>query len=374
MAKELSTSLLEFGVDLYKQLLAENKQGSNIVCSPFSIAAALSMTLAGARCGTAQQIERALHIGADEAHKQFSNFLSQLDGYAPGVILHVANRLYPEKTFDILEGYAALLKNSYRTTIQTVDFKSCSDEVRLQINKWVEEVTQSKICDLLPEGLLSPSTLLVLVNAVYFKGLWDQEFQERSTYKAEFHESRHKTKMTDMMHMESSFRMGRSDELKATALELPYKGESASMVIILPDEIDGLSALEETLTASSLSRLLSSMAAPTSVLLELPKFKAEQATSLKQSLSALGISDLFCCDANLSGISSVEGLKVSDAVHKAFVEVNERGTEAAAATAFMGVGCCMPTGIPFSVSHPFLFLIRTHNPDVILFVGSVREV
>lgn len=290
------------------------------------------------------------------------------------VTLNMGNKMFLEKTFDVLKEYKDLLKEAYRSTIQPANFLSDAEAVRLEINKWVEEVTQSKIRDLIAEGVLSCETALVLVNAIYFKGLWDFQFNPEATSKREFHETKDKSTMVDMMYKQAKFRTGYCDQLKVTVLEIPYKGSKTSMVVLLPNNIGDLSALEEAMTASKISNLLASMGEPSLVDLNLPRFKLEQTTNLKKQLEAMGINDLFSDRADLSGISSKAQLKVSDAIHKAFVEVNEEGTEAAAATCVTMVARCAVMGMPFNVNHPFLFLIRSRDPNVILFMGSVRQI
>lgn len=373
MSADLGQPVVHFAVDFYKQLLTESGAHGNIFFSPFSIVAAMSMTLAGAKNDTARQIEGALNISGSLAPKQFSNFLHILDSYQLGVVLHVANRLYTEKSFRPLESYTVLLKEFYNSTVTSVNFLLSADKARLEINEWVKDITQSKISDLIPEGIVHAGTLLVLVNAIYFKGLWENEFSLNATSKQEFHESNSKTTTVDMMHRNAGFKMCHCDELKIQTLEIPYKGSKMSMLVLLPDEIEGLSAMEERLTAAKLSNLLSNMGNPTLVDVRLPKFKIEQTTDLKKRFEAMEVHDLFSNNADLSGINGEKNLKVSDAIHKAFLEVNEEGTEAAAATAVMTVECCARFALAFTVDHPFLFLIRCHDPDVILFVGSVRS-
>ncbi|CAN8000386.1 unnamed protein product [Ixodes hexagonus] len=375
MSSDLGNSLLSFSVDLYKKLKCQDGGTGNVICSPFSIAAALSMTLAGARHNTAKQISDALHVEQDTVHANFANFLSKLPGYAPDVVLHVANRLYSEQTYEALKEFTSVLQKSYGSSIEQVDFRHNADKARLQVNAWVEDVTRSKIKDILAEGVVKPSTALIIVNAVYFKGLWDEQFNPEATFKQAFHETADRSKQVDMMYQSKPFRFCEYPQLKVRALEIPYRGRKTCMVILLPDEVDGLSTFEEGLTASKLAEILQGLSDHGDVDLSLPKFKLEQAVGLNSVLAAMGMEDLFApsrCD--LSGISGKKDLVVSDAVHKAFVEVNEEGTEAAAATAMLVQCYCAKFSIRFVVDHPFLFLIRSHEPDVILFVGSMRQV
>uniref|UniRef100_A0A1E1XBS3 Putative serpin n=1 Tax=Amblyomma aureolatum TaxID=187763 RepID=A0A1E1XBS3_9ACAR len=376
MAADLSSATLAFSFDLYKQLLAfASGSGRNVVVSPFSIATTLSMTLAGARGRTADEIAAVLHTGKlNDVHSNFSQFHAKLSGLAPDVTLEVANRLYCEKTFSILEEYTAALKKCYGSAVVPVNFKTEAEQARLAVNAWVEEATKSKIKDLLPVGTVDYDTALVLVNAVYFKGLWKEPFKPRRTSQKVFHTSKDKTKTVDMMRNEGEYRCcEKCDDLKASAIEIPYKGGKTSMLILLPDEVEGLADLEAALTPSKLANVLKCLGYAKTVILSLPRFKVEQATNLKETLCIMGVKDLFSDTADLSGIDGKQELTVSAAVHKAFVEVNEEGTEAAAATVMPAANSC---DIPpkFTVDHPFMFLIRSHDPDVVLFIGSVRDI
>ncbi|CAN8009592.1 unnamed protein product, partial [Ixodes pacificus] len=376
MEASLSNPILNFSVDLYKQLKPSGKDtAGNVFCSPFSIAAALSMALAGARGNTAKQIAAILHSNDDKIHNHFSSFLCKLPSYAPDVALHIANRMYSEQTFHPKAEYTTLLQKSYDSTIKAVDFAGNADRVRQEVNAWVEEATRSKIRDLLAPGTVDASTSLILVNAIYFKGLWDSQFKPSATKPEDFHLTPQTSKTVDMMHQKGDFKMGHCSDLKVTALEIPYKGNKMSMIILLPEDVEGLSVLEEHLTAPKLSALLGGMNVTSDVNLRLPKFKLEQSIGLKDVLMAMGLKDFFTSLANLSGISATENLCASDVIHKAFVEVNEEGTEAAAATAIPIMLCCaiFPEVVNFFVDHPFMFLIHSHDPDVVLFMGSIRE-
>ncbi|KAH7941951.1 hypothetical protein HPB49_018816 [Dermacentor silvarum] len=308
MDSVLGTSLLKFSVDIYKQLYLGSECHGNIFYSPFSIAAALSMTLAGARNRTAQQLRDALHVTNEQSHhRHFSSFLrDKISGYAPDVKLHVANRIYRERSFG-----------------------------RLPHFDWVELVTSSKIKDLLPPGIVDSWTLLVLVNAVHFKGLWKDQFDSLCTQRHDFYLDSSNKKAVEMMVQNNDYRMARSDELKLTALEVPYKCLNTSLVILLPQDVDGIDFL---------------------------------------SNNCIGVKDLFSTDCDLSGICENSKVSVTKVIHKAYMEINEEGTEAAAATAEIVLECLLISRkIRFVVDHPFLFLIMCNDPELVLFMGSVRE-
>ncbi|KAL1435304.1 hypothetical protein MTO96_011216 [Rhipicephalus appendiculatus] len=303
MSSELSAAISAFAVDLYKHILSENGGMKNIVVSPFSIAAALSMTLAGARQHTADEIVDVLHVKGDAVHSLFSELLANISAYAPDVVLDVANCLYAEKSYKILDEYVAALQKYYNTTVVPVDFKSEAEAARLVINAWVEEVTKSKISELLPFGAVDCDCVLVLVNAIYFKGLWEKQFSPQATTLKEFHVSKDAASKVNMMHMQAEFKVNlRCSDLNATAVEIPYKGGKISMVILLPREVDGLPHLEGTLTPSKLSDIFTGLDAA-NVALSLPRFKVELSVNIKEVLQSMGVQDLFSHEADLSGIS-----------------------------------------------------------------------
>uniref|UniRef100_A0A131XN02 Putative serine proteinase inhibitor n=1 Tax=Hyalomma excavatum TaxID=257692 RepID=A0A131XN02_9ACAR len=378
MTTEVSNTVQAFSIDLYKQLLVNDTGNTkNVVASPFSIATILSMTLAGARGATAEEVAGVLHIqSAKDAHIQLSKVLTQLSSCPQEAIVVIANRLYCEKTFSILEEYTNLLKEFYHSAIVPANFKTDTEEARLAINAWVEEATKSKIKDLVPRGTVDTDTTLVLINAVYFSGTWKDQFPKYATSPGDFHVSKVKVKTVDMMCNEARYQVcTRCDGLNASAIELPYKGGKASMLILLPDEVDGLADLEASLTATKLAAIVAALQGPTTFTkLSLPRFKVEQATDLKTMLRNMGIKDLFSSGADLSGISGKKELAVSAAIHKAFVEVTEQGTEAAAATAIAAANYYARSVTNFTVDRPFMFLIKWHDPCVVLFMGSVRDI
>ncbi|XP_064481715.1 leukocyte elastase inhibitor-like [Ornithodoros turicata] len=362
---DLVQPLLHFAIDVYKQV-----QRSDTFFSPFSIAAALSMTLPGTRGNTAKEIATALHIRED-IHEAFSQLQKSLQDCA--CELNIANRIYSDRRLNPLHAFCALLEEYYSTTIGTVDFGE--DDARQKINAWVEQVTNDKIKDVLAPGTVDPSTMLVIVNAVYFKGAWEKMFPPYQTKTMDFYETSSTTKKVRTMFQKGNFRMGYNEELKVTTLELPYRGDMASMIILLPDEIEGLKFAQGRLTVENLASALHDMRMERDVELFLPKFKIEQTMGLKKVLMDLGVKDMFSDSADLTGITERNEVMFSDVVHKAYIDVNEKGTEAAAATAVTGLGCCsrLQDLKPkvFKVDHPFMFFILVR--DVVLFFGSLTH-
>lgn len=371
----IEESLLSFAIDLHKKLLPSEDKHENVFYSPFSISVALSMVFAGARSDTAKQISDVLHIKGNESlHKQFSDTLSKVLRYGPDVELRVANRVVLDASFPILDTYVDMLKHAYSSSVSVVDFENDFEKARIEVNNWVEQATASKIKNLLVSGSLDALTVLVLVNAVYFKGEWKTPFLHQVTEPWDFRVDSSRTTRVEMMYQEDDFRMSRCDDLNVTALEIPYRGGKVSMVVLLPDDLGGLCHLEENLSAIKLRELLNNLSMKNDVRLRLPKFKLEHSIDLEVALKALGINTVFTPDADLAGISMVKKLRVSKIVHKAFVEIDEVGTEASAATAVdFCYECLAEEIVEFIVDRPFMLLIRCHDPDVVLFVGSVRN-
>lgn len=371
----IEESLLSFAIDLHKKLLPSEDKHENVFYSPFSISVALSMVFAGARSDTAKQISDVLHIKGNESlHKQFSDTLSKVLRYGPDVELRVANRVVLDASFPILDTYVDMLKHAYSSSVSVVDFENDFEKARIEVNNWVEQATASKIKNLLVSGSLDALTVLVLVNAVYFKGEWKTPFLHQVTEPWDFRVDSSRTTRVEMMYQEDDFRMSRCDDLNVTALEIPYRGGKVSMVVLLPDDLGGLCHLEENLSAIKLRELLNNLSMKNDVRLRLPKFKLEHSIDLEVALKALGINTVFTPDADLAGISIAKKLRVSKIVHKAFVEIDEVGTEASAATAVdFCYECLAEEIVEFIVDRPFMLLIRCHDPDVVLFVGSVRN-
>ncbi|XP_058480752.1 leukocyte elastase inhibitor-like [Solea solea] len=398
----LSKANTNFCLDLLKQL-SDNKKTANVFFSPFSISSALAMVMLGARCNTATQMSEVLRFleaqqplregvqvlqqlqqqqrtkpqcCEDDVHADYNQLLTELNKPDAQYILSVANKLYGEQTYEFVEDFLEKTKKHYKAELKAVDFKNNHEAARLAINTWVESQTQGKIKDLLAKDMVDTMSKLVLVNAIYFKGKWLEQFKESETTDAQFRINKNETKPVKMMHMHKSFSMYIVDEFNLQILELPYKGSELSMLIFLPMSIEdnstGLEKLEKLLTYDKFMEWTSPDATSLyDVDLSLPRFKMEEKYDMKDVLVSMGMVDAFDMDmSDFSGMSHTNELVLSKVVHKAFVDVNEEGTEAAAATAaIMMLGCVFKPRVTFNADHPFLFFIRHNVTMSILFAG-----
>ncbi|KAM9435870.1 leukocyte elastase inhibitor-like [Clarias gariepinus] len=376
--ESLSRANSAFALDLYRAISAENPNG-NLFISPLSISAALSMVYLGARGGTAEEMAQVLSFSSvSDVHTHFKTLNSAINSPKASYILRLANRLYGEKTFNFLSEYLDSTQKFYHGDMQAVDFIGSSEESRKLINQWIEEKTEGKIKDILQPGTITTMTRLALVNAIYFKGKWKHVFNTKDTKEMPFKINQNETKPVQMMYKKEKFLFNYIDEYKLQVLDLPYVEEELSMVVLLPEEsVDGsdsLKKLESELTVDKLMEWTNpeKMDRSTDIVVHLPKFKLEEQYSLTGILSKMGMSSLFQDGAaDLTGLSRHQGLFVSSVIHKAFVEVNEEGTEAAAATV-VAIAFCMLREEHFMADHPFLFFIR-HNPTKsILFFGKFK--
>jgi serpin B len=289
--------------------------------------------------------------------------------------LSVANALWAQKGYSFLEAFLSLLKNDYGAGLNQVDFKGATEATRVTINQWVEQKTQDKIKDLLKPGALRADTRLVLTNAIYFKGNWDTQFDKAQTKDEDFFLSAEQKVTAPLMHREGGFNY--LDGGTFQALEIPYKGKELSMVILLPKDRAGLPALEQSLSAEHTQQWLSKLAPASKVVVTLPKYKMTQEFELGTQLAAMGMPQAFESSADFSGMTGHRDFAISNVIHKAYVDVIEEGTEAAAATAvtMRAMAIRVPTQPPpvFRADHPFLFLIRENQSNSILFLGRVVD-
>ena len=358
--------------DLYGRLRATP---GNLVFSPLSVSAAMGLAYAGAGGTTRTEMQSALHLPADDrsAYGGYRALFADLDrrAAAGGARWTLANRLWVQQDFALLPAYLQVTRESFGSEAGTLDFRRAPEPARATMNRWVEEKTEKRIQDLFPPGSVTPATRLVLANAVYFKGLWREQFDKALTQPAPFHVSVGTTKSVPMMSRTDSF--GYARLAWGRALEIPYRGEEIALVVLLPDEVDGLRGLEGRLHPDSLAAWTAALR-PREVRLGLPRLRMTKQFELNGALAALGMPTAFSDAADFSGLTGRRDLFISLVVHKAFVEVNEEGTEAAAATgAIMEVTSIGPGPEEFLADRPFLFLLRDRASGCVLFVGRVAD-
>lgn len=363
-----------FTVDLYARL--RDKPG-NLFMSPYSISSALAMAWAGARGETAEQMAETLafKLPADRIHETYGALNDRLnDGGKEGDdALVVANALWAQQGRTFLEPFTGTLKVHYDAPMREVDFAGDIDKARETINQWVEQKTRDKIRDLFKPGTLPAMTRLALVNAIYFKGGWRDPFKPAETRKQPFTRADGSTVQTPLMHQTKRF--GYHEEPGVQLLTMAYRGRGLALTVVLPRTADGLPAIEGKLSAETLDTWLKSARAR-KVRVCLPKFKITAEFSLADQLSAMGMPLAFSPRADFSGMTGRRDLCIGTVVHKAFVDVNEKGTEAAAAT---GVGmvatAVQPPSPPveFRADHPFLFVIHDRSTSSILFIGRLAD-
>jgi len=364
-----------FALDLYRTL-SRAKASGNVFVSPFSISSALAMVHLGAKGNTADQMAEALSFSSvKDVHADFQTLNSDINSPSASYILKLANRLYGENTCNFLTEFQEATQKFYHADLKAVDFMGSAEDCRAEINSWVEQQTENKIKDLLKPGTVTPMTRLALVNAIYFKGNWLNRFNEANTKEMPFKLNQNESKPVEMMYQVKKLPFNYIPDYSLQILELPYVGEDVSMFILLPEEStdgsDPLHKLENELTQDKLNEWTNreNMDTGTEIIVHLPKFKLEEEYELNDPLAKLGMTDVFCgSKADLSGMNGHGGLFLSTVAHKAFVEVNEEGTEAAAATAGIA-SFCMLREEHFTADHPFLFFIRHNKTNSILFLG-----
>jgi serpin B len=366
---ELVSGNREFAAVLYKSLASP---GGNLFFSPYSISTALAMTYAGAREETEVQMAEVMrfHFGSKIISPIFGELqrtLAQAQG--DGVELLVANSLWPDQTYDFEQDYLDLIEKHFASEVNLVDYNE-PEAVRAQINTWVEDMTREKIKDLIPAGALNPLTRMVLANAVYFKGKWQDEFKTESTADLPFNVEDGEPVNTPMMRGKFKTSYGVADGVQL--LELPYIGKSMSMLLALPPAGTKLSDLDDKLSHNIFADWEQALA-ETEVIITIPKFKMTAEFSLSQALKRMGMTDAF--DPGKADFSGMDGLInnlfISEILHKAFVDVSEEGTEAAAATAIIMRTTSMRLDEPpeFTADRPFLFFIKDSATGSILFMG-----
>ncbi len=360
---------VRFALDLYRELAGER---GNLFLSPYSVSAALSMTYAGARGLTAEEMARVLHVPGDAErwHEAFGSLQTDLGRSRDGYTISIANRLWGQQGQKFRASFLDVTHEEYGAELSQLDF-SVPERARMIINAWVAEQTQQKIQELLAQGTIDDSTRLVLTNAIYFKGTWLTQFDPERTTDAPFYVIPERPVTVPMMHRKGRFAYGEFEGLKV--LEMPYSGNEMTMVLLLPLETDGLAELERKLTDDNLGQWIGSLN-ELEVQVAVPRFTVSSKLDLAALLTSMGMASAFDPrSADFSGMTGGRELFISAAVHQAYVEVNEEGTEAAAATGIvMGLTSARP-GPSFIADHPFLFLIRDRASGAVLFLGRLQD-
>ncbi|KAI9558324.1 hypothetical protein GHT06_015077 [Daphnia sinensis] len=382
---DLFAGQMQFSLDIFKKILNASQSGApsnkgtseNIFFSPTSIYSALLLAYFGANNRTEQQLANVLgfettdKVGTVQAYKlvKFTRQLMRVAGLVK-YDFDVANRLY----FNEDENVRQCMKDIFNEDIEMVNFAFQPAEARLRINKWVEDITRGKIQDLVTSDTINSNTRVALVNAAYFKGLWASQFKVANTRLTSFAINQKEEGVANMMFQKGRFRHAAVEELQANLLEMPFLGDDVSFFALLPE---GNNGLEETISRLTLDTLRNAMSNtfPVTVEVGIPKFRMEQTLSLRNVLVKMGLTDMFdSLAADFSGFNGVAGLKFDAATHKAFIEVNEEGSEAAAATALVAFRMARPlNGVKFICDRPFMFFIYDNLSESILFMGVYRN-
>jgi len=354
----------------------EKSKADNIFFSPYSISVALAMTYEGARGQTADEIRSVLHISEDPILRKpnFAKIINDINRKDAKYKLSTANALWLQNDYKLLPDYTTTVEKYYGGRVTNLDFIGQSEKSRKTINTWVEDQTNKKIKDLIPPGVLNALTRLVLTNAIYFKGNWMKKFDKKNTMEEDFRTGpgqNAKAKMMRLTGEAAKFNYGESDELQI--LEMVYEGEDLSMVILLPKG-DKLDEIEKSITLDRLAEW-KDLLGERRVDVFVPKFKFETNYFMVDALTEMGMPSAFKSGvADFSGIDGSKSLVIQNVIHKAYIDVNEEGTEAAAATAIVFGTTSVPPPTPvFRADHPFIFMIQQKNTGNILFMGRVSD-
>lgn len=379
--EQLTAGNTAFAFDLYHSVSSSD---GNVVYSPYSISLALAMTYGGARGETASQMADVLNyaLPVDQFHPAFNALdldLARRPDQAADVNekerfqLNIANSLWGQNGWPFLQEYLDMLAMNYGAGMRLVDFENAPESARRQINDWVSDQTRKRIKDIIPPGMIDPTTRLVLANAIYFKATWEHEFDPNETSDQPFTLLDGETVNVPMMGMETGKEFNYAAGNGWQAVALSYKGGLTEMVVIVPDA-GNFESFDSTLTAERYNEILAALE-PQQVILSMPKFSYEASYGLKDTLIQMGMEDAF--DPTLADFSGMDGqriLFIGDAIHKAYIAVDEKGTEAAAATiVLMMAGAMMPQGVVLTIDRPFFYVIRDIPTGTVLFMGRVVD-
>ncbi|XP_051004176.1 serpin B13-like [Acomys russatus] len=381
----LGTATPQFVFDLFKKL--NNTHDDNILFSPMGISTAIGMLLLGSGGAAASELKKVLYLEkgtessrikseeketekTEEIHHQFQKFLTEINKFPNDYELNISNRLFGEKTYLFLKKYIDYVEKYYHASLEPVDFINATDESRKKINAWVERQTNENVKDLFPKGSISNSTKLVVLNTVYFKGLWDKEFKKDNTKEENFWLNKNTSKPVQMMAQCDSFSFTLLEDLQAKIVGIPYKNNTLSLFVLLPNDVDGLEKIIDKLSPEKLVEWTSpGHLEQRRVDLRLPRLRVEWSYELEHVLEAMGMHSAFSEQADYSAMSTHSGLYAQKFLHRSFMVVTEEGVEATAGTG-VGFGVLSAVGCEtVHCNHPFLFFVRFSESDNILFFG-----
>jgi serpin B len=372
------TTLVEgnnaFALDLCQAL---KQDGGNLFYSPYGISEAVAMVYAGARGDTAAEIAETLHfvLRDNHLHQAFNRVDQELrrnrartsGKKGQGYQLNIVNAIWAQKDGRLLQEFIELLTENYGEETRTIDFLKAPEQSRIAINKWVSDQTKKRIRDLIPQGAIDASMRLVVTNAVYFKAAWQYPFSDTATSDGFFHLVDGKTIMVPLMRQTESSGYAEGDRYQA--IELHYYGWELSMLILLPREGQFVT-FQKSLSVALISSIISKLE-HTEVVLSMPKFTFDCSFSLNKVLTTMGMGLAFSRDADFSGMTSDRRFFINDVVHRAFISVDEAGTEATAASSMTAAGAMPGEPVEMTINRPFIFLIRDMATKAMLFVGRV---
>ena len=361
----------QFALELYKII---SRKPGNMFYSPFSISAALGMTYTGSKANTEKQIASVMHFATNDAafYNNYQAYLASINNLNnDAVSIYTANSFWAQADFTFKKEFVEIIRNHFSGEIKNVNFAKEAEKCRQEINKWVESKTNNKIQNLIQPGLIDDLTRLVLVNAIYFKAPWDMPFDEKATKKMDFKTTATTVVSADFMTAENNYKYYTENDF--SAIEIPYAKGTLSMLIILPSDDNSFTSLQKNIDHTVYQKIVSAMTVK-KIRLMLPKFNTTSEFELSDVLQEMGMPEAFSDKADFSGMTGKKDLKISKVVHKAFINVNEAGTEAAAATAVIIRVKSMPVNVvEFKADHPFMFIIKENTNGSILFAGNIFD-
>ncbi|XP_008551578.1 ovalbumin-related protein X [Microplitis demolitor] len=373
----VSNGMSQFSTEFYK--ISSENEANNLICSPSSAGIVLSMAAYGARGNTEKQMKSGLHLPENDAvgKEGYQSLIDTLNGLK-SARLRLAQKIYVADNFEINPEFKDMTDNNFRSPMEALDFNK-ADEASQTINGWCAQKTNNRIREIVTADDVSGASI-VLVNAIYFKGVWNAQFDEDETESEPFHIDEKTTKNVDMMFKRHTYNYGTLPDLDAVFVELPYKklseSDSISMFIILPNTITGLKKAEESLNKVNFKEVHTNHHM-TPINLSVPKFKIESTLQLQPTLEKLGMTDMFQDTADFTGITEAPPLKVTKVIQKAFISIDEKGSEAAAATAVMGMarsGATLnPAPVTVTVDRPFFYAIVHPATNTVLFQGHITD-